>query len=122
MGDEIKTHKDLMIWQRSVELVTWVYRITNDYPKSEIYCLTNQIRRAVISIPSNIAEGAGRKSTKELIQFLYIALGSISELETQFIISKNLNYINQTQFTQLCNELQELIRMTTALIRKLNVK
>ena len=94
----MKTHKDVDCWKRGIELVTEVYKVTKSFPKDEIYGLTNQIRRASISIPSNIAEGAARNSNKEFIQFLYIALGSLSELETQFIISKNLEYKEEEKF------------------------
>lgn len=89
----MKTHKDLDVWKMSMGLVTSVYQITKNFPKEEIYGLTNQIRRAAVSVPSNIAEGSARASQKELVHFLYIALGSLSELETQFIIAKNLEYI-----------------------------
>lgn len=84
----MKTHKDLDVWKDSVEFVT------SKYNKIEEFGLKSQIRRTAVSIPLNIAEGAGRNYSKEFIQFLYIALGSLSELETQFIISKNLNYID----------------------------
>ncbi|GAB6072764.1 four helix bundle protein [Venenivibrio stagnispumantis] len=91
----MKTHKDLDIWKESIELVKMIYEITAKFPKEEIYGLTAQIRRCAISVPSNIAEGAARNSKKEFIQFLYIALGSLSELDTQLIISKSLGYLNK---------------------------
>ena len=95
----IKTHKDLDVWKKSMDLVEGVYRLTKSFPDSEKYGLTNQMRRCAVSIPSNIAEGAGRNSKKEFKQFLYISLGSISELETQLIISSKLNYLkNKTLF------------------------
>ncbi len=84
------THKDLDVWKRSVELVTTVYYLTSEFPKEEIFGLTNQIRRASVSIPSNIAEGAARNSDKEFIRFLYISLGSNQELDTQMLIARNL--------------------------------
>lgn len=90
-------------------LVTEVYRITEEFPKSELFGLVSQIRRAAVSIPSNIAEGAGRSYDKEFIQFLYIALGSIAELETQFIIANNLAYVNMDLFNQI-NEKITLVR------------
>lgn len=89
----MKTHKDLEIWQRGMSLVEKIYRMTKAFPQQEIYGLTSQIRRSGISIPSNIAEGAARRSNKEFIQFLYIALGSLSELETLFLISERLGYL-----------------------------
>ena len=89
----MSTHKDLEIWKLSMELVEKVYKATNTFPKEERYVLSSQIRRAAISVPSNIAEGAARKGNKENLQFLYISFGSLSELETQILISKRLNFI-----------------------------
>jgi len=89
----LKTHKDLDVYQKSMELVTDIYSLTKSFPKEEVYGLTSQIRRSSISVPSNIAEGAARKSKTEFIQFLYIALGSLSELETQLDISNRLKYL-----------------------------
>lgn len=97
MSKGVKTHKDLDVWKEAVMLVKKIYELTSVFPKEEIYGLTSQIRRAVVSIPSNIAEGAARNSTKEFIQFLYIALGSCAELDTQLIIAKELGYINEDQ-------------------------
>ncbi|MCF6308747.1 MAG: four helix bundle protein [Flavobacteriaceae bacterium] len=88
-------HKELDVWKKSMSLVTLIYKISNDFPKTEIYGLTSQIRRAAVSIPSNIAEGSGRKGDKELIQFISIALGSLSEVETQYLIAINLTYIKE---------------------------
>lgn len=87
-------HKNLEAWQFSMNLTVDVYGITSKFPKDEIYGITNQMRRSAISIPSNIAEGCARQTAKETIQFLYISLGSLAELETQLLISKELNYIN----------------------------
>jgi len=94
-----------------------VYKITREFPKEEIYGLTNQIRRAAVSIPSNIAEGAARNSTKEFIQFLYISLGSISELETQFIISKNLEYIKVEFYDNINEMIIEVKKLIFGLIK-----
>ncbi|MFW5628459.1 MAG: four helix bundle protein [Candidatus Cloacimonadaceae bacterium] len=116
---KIRTHKDLLIWQRSIALVTRIYRITDAFPSSEKFGLTNQMRRAAVSIPSNIAEGSGRRHPKELIQFLYIAIGSCSELETQTIIAKNLGFIDEEICSEIVGELHELILMTSSLISKL---
>ena len=87
------THKNLEVWQDSLNLIEMIYKSTRNFPDDEKFGLVTQIRRAAIAIPSNIAEGYARNYPKELIQFLYVALGSLSELETQFIISKRLNYI-----------------------------
>ncbi|TDE53950.1 four helix bundle protein [Flavobacterium sp. GT3P67] len=86
-------HKDLDVWKKSMDLVVKVYQITQLFPDSEKYGLTSQMRRAAVSIPSNIAEGAARKGDKELMQFLYIAIGSLSELETQYLIAIRLEFI-----------------------------
>jgi four helix bundle protein len=113
----MKTHKDLDVWKKSIDLVTKVYNITSSYPKEDIFGLTNQIRRASISIPSNIAEGAARTSRKEFKRSLTISLGSTSELETQCIISKNLNYISESQFQELSQNIDSVRRMLIGLIK-----
>ena len=94
MSKEIRNHKDLEVWKKSMDLVSNIYKITESFPNKKVYGLTNQIRRAAVSVPSNVAEGAARSSKKEFIQFLYIALGSLSELETQIIIANRLEYLN----------------------------
>ena len=91
----VKTHKDLDIWKRGIEFVEEIYKATTDFPKDETYGLISQIRRAGISYPSNIAEGAARFSTKEFIHFLYISLASLSEIETQLIIAEKLGYLKE---------------------------
>lgn len=106
-------HKELNVWKESVEMVTDIYNITKKFPKEEQFGLTNQIRRAAVSIPSNIAEGAARNSNKEFRQFLYIALGSLSELETQLIISNNLNF---TQDILMVDKLVDIKKMILGLI------
>ena len=118
----MKSHKDLDVWKKSVDLVSLIYTITKNFPKEEIYGITNQIRRAAISIPSNIAEGAARNYSKEFIQFLYISLGSISELETQSIISENLKLLSSENSIKVQNELTELRKMILGLIQYLKNK
>jgi len=93
--ERMMTHKDLDIWKLGIELVEEVYKATVEFPKEEIYGLTNQMRRASVSIPSNISEGVARSSKKEYIKFLYVALGSLAELETQTIISEKLGYLKK---------------------------
>ncbi|TRZ46035.1 four helix bundle protein [Robertkochia solimangrovi] len=88
------THKDLEVWKLSIQLVVDIYKLLENFPVKEDFCLTQQIRRSVISVPSNIAEGAGRSSTKEMLRFLDISIGSLSELETQLIIAIELKYID----------------------------
>ena len=112
----MKTHKDLDVWKKSIEMVTQIYLLTRNFPKEELYALTNQIRRAAVSVPSNIAEGAGRKTSKELLQFLYYATGSLSELETQLIIAHNLGYLNNEQKQDIDVTVTNLFKMFSKLI------
>lgn len=88
----MKRHKDLEVWKKSISLISSIYTATTDFPASEVYGITNQIRRSAVSIPSNIAEGSARQGNKEFVQFLYISLGSLAELETQLNIARNLDY------------------------------
>ncbi len=94
---DIKSHKDLKVWQESMDLVTDIYELVQNFPPEEKYNLTSQIKRSSVSIPSNIAEGAGRKSNLEFIQFLNIASGSLSELETQLEIAIRLKFITENE-------------------------
>ncbi len=118
----MKTHKDLDVWKNSIELVKDVYKVTSIFPKEELYGLTNQLRRSTISIPSNIAEGAGRNHNKEFIQFLYIAQGSISELETQLIISKELDFVKEDILEKLIIRLNQIRAQLVGLIKYLQKK
>lgn len=88
----MKRHKDLEVWKKSISLISSIYTATTDFPAGEVYGVTNQIRRLAVSIPSNIAEGSARQGKKEFVQFLYISLGSLAELETQLNIARNLDY------------------------------
>lgn len=106
----MRSHKDLNVWKNSMTLAEKIYRLTANFPKEEIYGLTSQIRRSAVSIPSNIAEGSARNSTKEFIQFLYIALGSAAELETQLILSNNLGFLTDLSI------LEDLGRVRSQLI------
>lgn len=114
----IKSYKDLDVWKGSIVLVKKIYMITKDFPKEEIYGLTNQMRRCAVSIPSNIAEGKTRQHVNEYIQFLYIALGSCAELESQIIIAKELKYLKESEIEDL-NELDETGKMPRGLINNL---
>ena len=116
----VRTHKDLEVWQKSIAFVTAIYKATDSFPNSEIYGLTSQIRRSAVSIPSNIAEGATRKHKAEFKQFLYIALSSGAELETQLIIGHNLNYLDQIQSEKLIDELNSISRMIQGLIKSIS--
>ena len=114
-------HKDLAIWKESIELVKEVYLLLKDFPSYEQFGICSQMRRAAVSVPSNIAEGAGRNSDKELVRFCYIAQGSLSELETQLIISVELGYIksNNVIFKQLSTVRKILSGYITYLSNKL---
>jgi four helix bundle protein len=118
----VKTYRDLQAWQKSMTLVTEIYKILKSFPKDEIYGLTSQMKRCAISIPSNMAEGYGRNSTNEYVHFLRIATGSLYELQTQLEISMNLNYLDKDSFDKLYESSREIERMLSSLIRKLSIK
>ena len=117
-----KPHKQLDAWTTAVELAQLVYKTTDEFPAREQFGLTNQARRAAISIPSNIAEGAARQTKKEFIQFLYIAKGSLSELDTQLELARRLEYLGQKKFESLVEMLERVDRMLSGLIRHLRIK
>ena len=116
----VRTHKDLEVWQKSIAFVTTIYKATGSFPNQEIYGLTSQIRRSAVSIPSNIAEGATRKGKTEFKQFLYIALASGAELETQLIIGHNLKYFDEIKSKKLLDELNSISRMIQGLIKSIS--
>jgi len=109
--NKILTYKDLIVWGKSVLLIKSIYMVTKKFPREELYSLTDQIRRAAISIASNIAEGYGRKSHREYLQFYSIAYGSALEVEAQLIISKELGFIPNTDFDKINPLLTEIIKM-----------
>ncbi len=115
----INSYKDLIVWKKSFELVKEIYRLTQLFPKSEAYGLTNQIRRCTVSIPSNIAEGFVRKSKKEYAQFISIAFGSGAELETQLLLSKELNFAPEKEFIKSEELLNEIMKMLNSFSAKL---
>ncbi len=110
---KVKKHnyKELKVWQQSKDLVISNYTLTNNFPKSEIFGLVSQIRRSAISIPSNIAEGCGRGTNPQLCQFLDIAYGSSSELETQIIIAYELNFIDKEKYTEITDSISTIQKM-----------
>lgn len=120
MNNNIRSHKDLKVWQESMDLVTEIYRISDFFPENEKYGLISQIRRCAISIPSNIAEGCARKGNRELLQYLYISLGSLAELETQYEIAQNLNYINESE--EIRNKIIFIRIMLSNLIKSIKNK
>ncbi|HAI83965.1 MAG TPA: four helix bundle protein [Chitinophagaceae bacterium] len=115
----IKDFKDLIVWQKAMELVAEVYGLVKKLPKEEVFALSDQIRRSAVSIPSNIAEGQARNSTKEFIQFLAIAKGSKSELETQLLLCVKINYLNNSDIEIAINLIQEVGKMLNALQKSL---
>jgi four helix bundle protein len=115
----LKSYRELIVWQKAVELVVESYRATASFLKAEAYGLTSQIRREAASIPANIAEGYGRGSRKENLQFLIVAQGSPKELETHFIIAEKLNYLTEAQVIHILSQTEEIGRMLRSLIRKL---
>ncbi len=120
----MSTHKELLVWQKSISLVKRIYQETKSFPREELMGITAQMRRASVSIPSNIAEGYGRESDKELLHFLYIALGSAAELDTQLIVCREVELMQDTSYQDLSTMVGEIIRMLAALInsRKLGLR
>jgi four helix bundle protein len=118
----MKTYRDLVVWQKAMKMVQDVYKLTNDFPKEEIYGLTAQIRRCSVSIPSNIAEGYGRKSTQDYLRFLKISSGSLYELQTQLEIAFNLSYMAKEAFDLIYETSREIERMMSSLIAKVEPK
>ena len=106
---EIKSHRDLLVWQKAVELALHLYEITKNFPPEERFGLTSQMRRAAVSIPSNIAEGAARDSHKEFIRSLYTALGSLAELETQLLLSKELGFVESSKMDEDIERIRKML-------------
>jgi len=118
--NSIKSYKDLLIWQKGIKITNDVYALVMSFPNEELYALTSQIKRSTVSIPSNIAEGFGRNSTKSYLHFLKISIGSLFELETQLIIAKNQNFIkNDDLFDVIMNHIFEESKMINSYINKL---
>jgi len=105
----IKSYHDLELWKKSMDLAVNIYNLTSGFPQSELYGLTSQMRRAAVSIPSNVAEGSSRSSTKELLQFLNISNGSLSEIETQLEIALRLNYLKPNDIQQEINHIRSML-------------
>ena len=118
--NKITSYRDLIVWQRAKDFVIALYRSTEQFPKHELFGLTSQIRRAAVSIPSNIAEGFNRRTKKEQVQFLRVAYGSGAEVETQLIIAKELGYLEDKEYNILKEALDEVMKMLNTLISKFN--
>ena len=117
--DKIKSYRDLQVWQRAVELAVHIYRVTESFPKTEVYALTNQMRRAAVSIASNIAEGYGSSET-ELSRYLAIARGSLAELETQAEIARRIGYLSDKEHADISEELSVLGRQLNVFHQRVN--
>ena len=112
-------YRDLLVWQKGISVVKRIYELTSSFPHDEKFGLTSQMRRSAVSVPSNIAEGQARKSTREFIQFISNAEGSLAELDTQLVLSQELNLINAIDASKLATEIDELRRMLNSLRRRL---
>jgi four helix bundle protein len=118
----VQSYKDLDVWQRSMDLVEAVYALTKQFPKEELYTLTSQIRRAAISVPSNIAEGRSKRATRDFMRFIHISYGSMAELETQLMIAERLSYISHDKLSPLVEEIGDIGRMLNGLLSGLERK
>jgi len=116
----VKNYRELIVWQRAMEIVEMVYTLTKEFPNDERFGLTSQVRRAAVSIPSNIAEGQARDSTAEFLRFLSIAQGSRAEVETQLLIASQLGYATRESIEPVLDKLEEVKRMTYSLKKKLS--
>jgi four helix bundle protein len=115
----MKTYREFIAWQKAMAFVTNVYKLTHTFPKEEQFGLTSQIRRSAVSVPSNFAEGFGRKGNKEFIRFIRISIGSLYECQTQLEISKNIEYLNSDDFELLFNQSKEIEALIRGLERKI---
>ncbi|HEV7644315.1 MAG TPA: four helix bundle protein [Pyrinomonadaceae bacterium] len=116
----IKSHRDLIAWQKAMTLAESVYKLAGKFPREEVYGLTSQVKRSVTSIPANIAEGQGRRSKKEFQQFLGHARGSLLELDTHLELALRFNYINIEEYRNVYPQIQEVGRLVNGLLRSLN--
>ncbi len=114
----IYSYKNLIVWQKSFQLVILIYQVTKNFPKDELYGIVSQMRRCVVSVPSNIAEGYGRRRKLGYLQFLHIAYGSACELETQLLLSKELGYLSEESFNKASSLLTEVLKMLNSMITK----
>jgi four helix bundle protein len=117
MNDKIRSFTDLIVWKKGHELVLMTYKITDNFPTKEQFSLTNQMRRAAISITSNIAEGFSRQSQKEKAQFYSTARGSLTELQNQLLIARDIGYAKENDFAQLANQTVEVSKLLNGLIK-----
>jgi four helix bundle protein len=117
--NEIKSYRDLIVWQKGIEFAKELYSVTHKLPDDERYGMVSQIRRSAVSVPSNIAEGQARRTPKAFVQFLYISRGSLAELDTQLTLSYQFSYIEKDEYFSLIGKIEELQKMLFSLITKL---
>ncbi len=122
MDNKISSYKDLIVWQKSITLVTNVYVLTKSFPSEEKYGIVSQMNRAAVSVPSNIAEGWGRESSKSYLQFLKVSRGSLMEVETLLVIAKNLNFITEKEYKIISDNIEELAKILQGLIKSIKQK
>ena len=122
MQGSINSYKELIVWQKSIQLVTNIYTLTKNFPADEKFGIISQLNRAVVSIPSNIAEGWGRELSKNYLNFLRISRGSLMEVETLILISKNLNYLNEKEFNEIITKIEEVGKILQGLIKSIQLK
>jgi len=118
----VRSYRDLIVWQNSIKLAKDVYQLTQKFPKQEVYALSDQIRRAVVSVPSNIAEGQARKSPADFTRFLHIALGSLAEADTQLILAQEFGYLVQEDVDSMDIQIQDLRKKLYALINSISFR
>lgn len=119
---KVSSFKDLQVWQKAQLLTKLIYSLSKEFPKDELYSFTSQIRRAALSVVSNIAEGSSKRSTREFIRFINISYGSLAEIEAQAIIASDLGYLNDTSLAAITEAVEEIGRMLNALQNKLHEK
>ena len=117
---KVKTYQELVVWQKAMDLIESVYKVSRTFPREEVYALTSQIRRAAVSIASNIAEGQGRRTTSDFLRHLSIAYGSLLETETQLLIAKRLRYLGNTNLEEVMKQTAEVGRLLNGLMASLS--
>ena len=117
----MRPHKNLIVWKDAIAFVKHIYNLTNNFPEAEKFGLISQLRRAAISVPANIAEGAARNTQKEFIQFLYISAGSLSEVDTLLTIAFELNFVNAAEFQEAIEKMNKISALLNGLIKKLKM-
>jgi len=118
-GDRRRSHKDLIVWRKALDLATLIYRITARFPRFELFGLASQLRRAAVSVPSNIAEGTARRTTREFVAYLHFARGSLAELETQLLLAVQVGYLNEVEALQAQRGIDEVGRLINGVLRGL---